>query len=35
MKDINFEKDDIIIGLLIVIIFLIVMLIGRMFYSIP
>jgi len=35
MKDINFEKDDVIIGLLIVIIFLIVMLIGRMFYSIP
>lgn len=34
MKDINFEKDDIIIGLLIVIIFLIVMLIGRMFYSV-
>jgi hypothetical protein len=34
MKDINFEKDDIIIGLLIVIIFLIVMLIGRMFYTV-
>ncbi len=34
MKDINFEKDDIIIGLLIVIIFLIVILIGRMFYSV-
>jgi hypothetical protein len=35
MKDINFEKDDIIIGLLIIIIFLIVMLIGRLFYSVP
>ncbi len=36
MKEkINLEKDDIIIGLLIIIIFLIVMLIGRMFYSVP
>ncbi len=35
MKDINLEKDDIIIGLLIIIIFLIVMLIGRLFYSVP
>ncbi len=35
MKDMNLEKDDIIIGLLIIIIFLIVMLIGRLFYSVP
>ncbi len=31
----NFDKDDIIIALLIVILFLIVMLVGRMFYSVP
>ena len=36
MKDkMSFEKDDIIIALLIVILFLIVMLVGRMFYSVP
>ncbi|VVB84653.1 Uncharacterised protein [uncultured archaeon] len=31
----NFDKDDVIIALLIVILFLIVMLVGRMFYSVP
>jgi hypothetical protein len=31
----NLDKDDIIIALLIVILFLIVMLVGRMFYSVP
>jgi hypothetical protein len=31
----GFDKDDIIIALLIVILFLIVMLVGRMFYSVP
>jgi hypothetical protein len=31
----SFDKDDIIIALLIVILFLIVMLVGRMFYSVP
>lgn len=31
----NLEKDDIIIALLILILFLIVMLAGRMFYSVP
>ena len=30
----NFDKDDIIIALLIVILFLIVMLVGNMFYSV-
>lgn len=34
-EKLNFDKDDIIIALLIVILFLIVMLVGRMFYSVP
>jgi hypothetical protein len=36
MKEkIGFDKDDIIIALLIVILFLIVMLVGNTFYSVP
>ena len=31
----NLDRDDIIIALLIVILFLIVMLVGRTFYSVP